>query len=178
MLEHAKAWIPNFPPFTSARRRSDIIRGGHLTSDLCKWARRGRSSLSIRILASVSRLVFYLYLTLRIMTGPALIPRFSNADDGMAILTAMNSEEVDIIGLTTVFGNVYTPTATRNAFKLLEIAGRTQVLSGTSKCCLWLLASACEWLLASACVPHEQTRRMNVTVHCHKASSSLHWCVC
>ena len=49
------------------------------------------------------------------------------ADDAMAILTAMNSEEVEVIGLTTVFGNVYTDTATKNAFKLLEVAGRKQV---------------------------------------------------
>ena len=88
----------------------------------------------------------------------------------MAILTAMNSEEVDIIGLTTVFGNVYTPTATRNAFKLLEIAGRTQVLNRMSECCLWLLASAC--------VPHEQTHGMSVRAQCHKASSSLLSLVC
>ena len=45
----------------------------------------------------------------------------------MAILTAMNSEEVEIIALTTVFGNVYTDTATKNAFKLLEVAGKSQV---------------------------------------------------
>ena len=46
----------------------------------------------------------------------------------MAILTAMNSDEVEVIGLTTIFGNVYTDTATRNAFKLLEVAGKSQVL--------------------------------------------------
>ena len=66
--------------------------------------------------------------------GRGLTPHLSIADDGMAILTAMNSEEVDIIGLTTIFGNVYTPTATRNAFKLLEIAGKTQVLSKRLRC--------------------------------------------
>ncbi len=49
----------------------------------------------------------------------------------MAILTAMNSEEVEVIGLTTVFGNVYTDTATKNAFKILEVAGRRQVLLHT-----------------------------------------------
>ena len=53
------------------------------------------------------------------------------ADDAMAILTAMNSEEVEVIGLTTVFGNVYTHTATKNAFKILEVAGRSQVLQHT-----------------------------------------------
>ncbi|CAL5223594.1 g6133 [Coccomyxa viridis] len=48
-------------------------------------------------------------------------------DDAMAILTAMNSEEVEVIGLTTVFGNVYTDTATKNAFKILEVAGKSQI---------------------------------------------------
>jgi len=58
-----------------------------------------------------------------------------NADDAMAILTAMNSEEVEIIGVTTVFGNVYTDTATKNAFKLLEVAGKSQVRLLTYMCC-------------------------------------------
>ena len=46
----------------------------------------------------------------------------------MAILVAFNSPEVEVVGLTTVFGNVYTQTATHNAFKLLELAGMTQVM--------------------------------------------------
>ena len=53
----------------------------------------------------------------------------------MAILTAMNSEEVEIIGVTTVFGNVYTDTATKNAFKLLEVAGKSQVRLLPYMCC-------------------------------------------
>ena len=49
------------------------------------------------------------------------------ADDAMAILAAFNSPELDVVGLTTVFGNVYTPTATLNAFKILAIACQSQV---------------------------------------------------
>ncbi|KAI3897592.1 hypothetical protein MKX03_020851 [Papaver bracteatum] len=48
-------------------------------------------------------------------------------DDAMAIFVALNSPEVEVIGLTTIFGNVYTTLATRNALHLLEIAGRTDI---------------------------------------------------
>ncbi|XP_010485120.1 PREDICTED: probable uridine nucleosidase 2 [Camelina sativa] len=48
-------------------------------------------------------------------------------DDAMAIFVALNSPEVDVIGLTTIFGNVYTTLATRNALHLLEVAGRTDI---------------------------------------------------
>ncbi|KAK9734273.1 hypothetical protein RND81_04G127800 [Saponaria officinalis] len=48
-------------------------------------------------------------------------------DDSMTILMAFQSEEVDIIGLTTIFGNVSTKNATRNALLLCEIAGRPDV---------------------------------------------------
>lgn len=49
-----------------------------------------------------------------------------NADDAMAICAAFNSPEVEIIGLTTTFGNVLTPTATANAFILLKLVGQEQ----------------------------------------------------
>ncbi|XP_043687266.1 uridine nucleosidase 1-like isoform X1 [Telopea speciosissima] len=45
-------------------------------------------------------------------------------DDSMAILMAFQSSEVEVLGLTTVFGNVSTEGATRNALLLCEIAGR------------------------------------------------------
>ncbi|KAI3843566.1 hypothetical protein MKW98_011969 [Papaver atlanticum] len=48
-------------------------------------------------------------------------------DDAMAIFVALNSPEVEVIGLTTIFGNVYTTLATRNTLHLLEIAGRTDI---------------------------------------------------
>ncbi|TYI10782.1 hypothetical protein ES332_A09G164200v1 [Gossypium tomentosum] len=44
-------------------------------------------------------------------------------DDSMAILMAFQNPEVDILGLSTVFGNVRTENATRNALLLCEIAG-------------------------------------------------------
>ncbi|XP_057445439.1 probable uridine nucleosidase 2 [Lotus japonicus] len=48
-------------------------------------------------------------------------------DDAMAIFLALRSPEVEVIGLTTIYGNVYTTLATRNALHLLEFAGRTDI---------------------------------------------------
>lgn len=45
----------------------------------------------------------------------------------MAIFLALRSPEVEVIGLTTIYGNVYTTLATRNALHLLEVAGRTDI---------------------------------------------------
>jgi uridine nucleosidase len=45
----------------------------------------------------------------------------------MAILAAFNSPEVEVIGLTSIFGNVPTAMATRNALVLAELAGRADV---------------------------------------------------
>lgn len=48
-------------------------------------------------------------------------------DDAMAIFVALRSPEVEVIGLTTIYGNVYTTLATRNALHLLEFAERTDI---------------------------------------------------
>lgn len=48
-------------------------------------------------------------------------------DDALAIFYALNSPELDVIGLTTIFGNVDADLTTVNALRLLEIAGRTDV---------------------------------------------------
>ncbi|KAL1224329.1 Uridine nucleosidase 1 [Cardamine amara subsp. amara] len=44
-------------------------------------------------------------------------------DDSMAIMMAFQTPELEILGMTTVFGNVSTQDATRNALLLCEIAG-------------------------------------------------------
>ncbi|KAE8776588.1 Protein argonaute 1C [Hordeum vulgare] len=41
-------------------------------------------------------------------------------DDAMAIFVALRSPELEVVGLTTIFGNVYTALATRNALHLVE----------------------------------------------------------
>lgn len=48
-------------------------------------------------------------------------------DDAMAIFYALHSPELELLGLTTVFGNAHTPTCTTNALRLLEIAERTDI---------------------------------------------------
>lgn len=45
----------------------------------------------------------------------------------MAILAAFNSPEVEVIGLTSMYGNVPTRMATRNAITLCHLAGRQDV---------------------------------------------------
>ena len=44
-------------------------------------------------------------------------------DDAMAILFAILHEDIDLIGMTTIFGNVTTDIATRTALALAELAG-------------------------------------------------------
>ncbi len=48
-------------------------------------------------------------------------------DDAMAIFFALNSPELELIGLTTIFGNGFTNLTTMNALRLLEIAGRPDI---------------------------------------------------
>ncbi len=48
----------------------------------------------------------------------------------MAILAAFNSPAVEIIGMTTIFGNVRTTQATANALVLRELAEREDVSGG------------------------------------------------
>ncbi|GIL67298.1 hypothetical protein Vafri_20727, partial [Volvox africanus] len=47
-------------------------------------------------------------------------------DDAMAILMAANSPEVQLLGITTVYGNVPTALATQNALRLLEMTGLSE----------------------------------------------------
>jgi inosine-uridine nucleoside N-ribohydrolase len=48
-------------------------------------------------------------------------------DDAMAIQFALNSPEIEILGLTTVYGNVDLEKTTANALRLLELAERTEI---------------------------------------------------
>jgi inosine-uridine nucleoside N-ribohydrolase len=56
-----------------------------------------------------------------------LIDTDPGIDDAMAIFYALESPELDVVGVTTVFGNAHTETCTENALRLLEIAGRTDI---------------------------------------------------
>ena len=48
-------------------------------------------------------------------------------DDAVAILTALASDELDVLGICTVAGNIPLDLTTKNALKLVELAGRTDV---------------------------------------------------
>ncbi|MCB8840786.1 nucleoside hydrolase [Aurantimonas sp. VKM B-3413] len=48
-------------------------------------------------------------------------------DDAVAILTALASRELAVLGIVTVAGNIPLAATTRNALKLVELAGRTDV---------------------------------------------------
>ena len=56
-------------------------------------------------------------------------------DDAMAIFFALASSELEIMGLTTVFGNAHQEITTKNALTLLDIAGREDipVIAGAKK---------------------------------------------
>ena len=48
-------------------------------------------------------------------------------DDAMAIQVILNSPEIEVLGLTSVYGNVDLEKTTENALRLLEIANRTDI---------------------------------------------------
>jgi inosine-uridine nucleoside N-ribohydrolase len=57
------------------------------------------------------------------MTERILIDTDPGIDDAMAILYAIAAPDIELVGLSTIFGNVATDIATRNALQLLELAG-------------------------------------------------------
>ena len=61
------------------------------------------------------------------MPRKIIIDTDPGVDDAMAIFFALASPELEVIGLTSIFGNVRTPLATKNALRLLEIAGRPDI---------------------------------------------------
>ena len=48
-------------------------------------------------------------------------------DDAMAILFALKAPELEVVGLTTIYGNVHTDLATQNALRLVELAHRPDI---------------------------------------------------
>jgi pyrimidine-specific ribonucleoside hydrolase len=61
------------------------------------------------------------------MTIPIVIDCDPGHDDAIAILLAVASPEVELIGVTTVAGNQTLDKTTRNALVTLEIAGRSEI---------------------------------------------------
>ena len=56
------------------------------------------------------------------MTQKLIIDTDPGIDDAMAIHLAFADSRIDVIGMTTIFGNVTTAQATRNALYLAEMA--------------------------------------------------------
>jgi inosine-uridine nucleoside N-ribohydrolase len=52
-----------------------------------------------------------------------LIDTDPGVDDALAVVFAFASPQLEVIGLTTIFGNVATPLATQNSLRLLDIVG-------------------------------------------------------
>ena len=61
------------------------------------------------------------------MVRKIIIDTDPGVDDSLAIFVALNSPELEVLGLTTIFGNAVTTTCTENALRLLEIAERTDI---------------------------------------------------
>ncbi len=62
------------------------------------------------------------------MTHRILIDTDPGVDDAMALLLAVASPELDVLGVTTVFGNgADVSTMSRNALAVLSLAGRTDI---------------------------------------------------
>ena len=61
------------------------------------------------------------------MPRKIIIDTDPGVDDTMAIFFALCSPELEVVGLTSIFGNVHTALATKNALRLLEIAGRADI---------------------------------------------------
>lgn len=57
------------------------------------------------------------------MAEKVIIDTDPGIDDAMAILLALRSSELDVIGLTSVFGNATTEVTTLNALRLVELEG-------------------------------------------------------
>jgi purine nucleosidase len=61
------------------------------------------------------------------MSRALLIDTDPGVDDALALLLAARSPELDIVGLTTVFGNAAVEVTTRNALALRDLIGRLDV---------------------------------------------------
>jgi inosine-uridine nucleoside N-ribohydrolase len=61
------------------------------------------------------------------MSTPIVIDCDPGHDDAIAILLALASPEVEVRGITTVAGNQTLEKTTRNALKILELTGRTDI---------------------------------------------------
>lgn len=62
-----------------------------------------------------------------VVTIPLIIDTDPGTDDAIAILLAFTSPELEVLGLTTVAGNVGQPAVTDNALRICDLAGRADI---------------------------------------------------
>ena len=61
------------------------------------------------------------------MTTPLILDCDPGHDDAIALLLALGSPELELLGVTTTYGNQTLEKTTANALRVLELAGRTDV---------------------------------------------------
>ncbi|CAG7607559.1 Pyrimidine-specific ribonucleoside hydrolase RihB [Leucobacter soli] len=61
------------------------------------------------------------------MTTKMILDCDTGVDDAMAIMYAALHPDIELLGVTTVWGNVHVPLATRNTLRVLDIVGRGDV---------------------------------------------------
>lgn len=65
---------------------------------------------------------------------PVILDCDPGHDDAVAILLAVGSPRIDLLGVTTVFGNCRVEDATRNALDVLALAGRENIPVASGAC--------------------------------------------
>ena len=73
------------------------------------------------------------------MTHKVILDTDPGIDDAMALFTALAHPDLDLIGVTTTFGNVAVQQATRNALTLLEIAQASHIPVAQGGATPWIL---------------------------------------
>jgi purine nucleosidase len=58
---------------------------------------------------------------------PVLVDCDTGVDDAMALLYLFQRDDIDIVGITTVFGNNTAAQCAHNTLRVLELAGRTEI---------------------------------------------------
>jgi purine nucleosidase len=58
---------------------------------------------------------------------PSIGVRFKDVDDGLMLLVALNSPELEILGITTIYGNASQDVSYEKAKELVELTGRQDV---------------------------------------------------
>src|SRR5207244_10646053 len=65
--------------------------------------------------------------TLSVQPTRVVIDCDTGVDDAMAILYGLLAPEIEIVGLTCCWGNIWVDTATLNTLRLLELMGRPEI---------------------------------------------------